>query len=80
MTLKCTRLFSQKKKKKTRTNIMEYNSHLLLARNQQLRVDTHNNFYRLELLTSQILVTSLLKRASDLFNTFGTCSIYNQKA
>lgn len=52
---------------------MEYNLHLILARNQQLPVDAHNNFYRVKLLGSQILVTPLLKRTCDLFNTLDIC-------
>lgn len=51
---------------KAKYNIKKENSHLLFTGDQQLPVDTYNNFYSMEVFISQFLITSLLKIGSYL--------------
>lgn len=48
------------------TMMEKRNSHLVPTRNQQLPVDTNDNFHGLVVLSSQLFITPLLKIASNL--------------
>lgn len=51
------------------------NSHLILTRNQQLPVDTHDHYHRVEVLSSQVLIAPLLQCSCDL----KYMNVYQQK-